>query len=94
MSESRAKAEALANLAGECCGTPRTHRFPTAGQVLCRRYPPTMMLASFLTQPVAEKAKITSVGQPPQMIGTMSPRGSPAPATRPSTALREGRRDD
>ena len=75
MSESRAKAEALANLTGECCGTCRFgNEDPTAppGQILCRRYPPTMMLASFLTQPVAEKRSIQDIGKGQQVIGTMS----------------------
>lgn len=77
MSESRAKAEALANPTGECCGTCRFGNedptAPIAGQILCRRYPPLMMVASVLTQPVAEKPKgVTQLGQQPNVIGTMS----------------------
>lgn len=76
MGEANKRAKALAALTGESCGTCKFGNedpsAPIGGQILCRRYPPTMMMASFLTQPVAEKQSIKALGQQPQVIGTMS----------------------
>jgi hypothetical protein len=77
MGEAKDRLAALANPTGECCGTCRfgseDPSAPIPGQVLCRRYPPLMMIASVLTQPVAEKPKgVAQLGQQPQVIGTMS----------------------